>query len=242
MGVVLAAGVLLSTATAAVAAEDRVLPLADGTQLRYGLHTPESLGDELVPLIVGLHYGWGGGPRPPAYYGRDYMNLLVLPALAEVGAIIVAPDCPGRGWGDARSDAAILALIESVQDEFPVDPERIVITGYSLGGMGTWTFVSRHPEIVSAAIPVAGRPAPEMIANWDGTPVLAIHSELDEVVPIGPTRDAIEALRGRQFDAELEAVPNLTHYQTPRFATPLRRAVSWLEQVWATAADSWSES
>ncbi len=222
---------LVSVTLAANASEDRLLPLDDGTELRYGLHLPTTLDKGPVPLIVGLHYGWGGA-RPPAYYGRDYMNLLVVPALADLDAIIIAPDCPGRGWGDPRSDAAIMALIESVRAEFPIDPDRIVVTGFSLGGMGTWAFVSRHPELVSAAIPVAGRPSTEIVAAWDGTPVFAVHSERDDVVPIGPTRDAIGALRERGFNVELEVVEDLTHYQTPRFAEPLRRAVAWLEQVW----------
>jgi predicted peptidase len=215
-------------------AEDRVLELPDGNRVRYGLHLPSSM-DDPVPLIIGLHYAWGG-EAPPAYYGRDYMNVLVVPALAEVGAIIAAPDCPDRHWGTPHSETAILALIESLASEFDIDRDRIVITGFSRGGMGTWTFVAHHPELVSAAIPVAGYPEEGIIAGWGDTPVLAVHSEADAVVPIAPTREGIAALQARGITAELIAVPGLPHHQTSRFATPLKAAVAWLESVWATAS------
>jgi predicted peptidase len=214
-------------------AEDRVLKLTDGSGLRYGLHLPDAVGDEPLPLVVALHYSWGGGTTsPPAYYGRDYMNLLVVPGLADLEAIIVAPDCPGRGWWDERSDAALLELIAAVREEFAVDPDRIVLTGFSMGGMGTWAFAFAHPELFSAAVPMAGRPSPDIVAGWEDLPVFAIHGTEDEVVDIEPTREAIAALRERGIEAKLLEVPSVTHFQTPRFAEPMRTVVPWLRQLW----------
>jgi dienelactone hydrolase len=221
-------------AAPAASAEDRMLTLADGSELRYGLHLPDGAGDGPLPLVVGLHYAWGGGPTPPPYYGRDYMNLLVRPGLAGLGAILVAPDCPGRGWADPRSDAAVMELVAAVRQEFDIDPDRIVVTGYSMGGMGTWSFASRHPDLVSAAVPIAGRPTAEILAGWDDLPVYAIHGVEDTVVPIGPTREAMAELKARGVNAELVEVPGLTHFQTPRFAEPMRAVVGWLRAVWAT--------
>lgn len=217
-------------------AEDRILTLADGTELRYGLHVPEEADDRPLPLVVGLHYGWGRGPGPPPYYGRDYMNVLARPGLADLEAIIVAPDCPGRGWADPRSDAAVMELIEAVQREFAIDADRIVVTGYSMGGMGTWSFVARHPNLVSAAIPMAGRPTAEILADWGRTPVFAVHGVEDEVVPIGPTRDAVAELQLRGVEARLVEVPAFAHFQTARFAQPMQAAVAWLRRVWDSQA------
>jgi len=216
------------------ATEDRVLKLEDGADLRYGLHVPDAADDGPVPLIIGLHYGWGGGGSPPPYYGRDYMNILARPGFAELEAIIIAPDCPGRGWGDPRSDAAVMELVESIRAEFQIDPDRIVVTGFSLGGMGTWSFAARHPDLISAAVPVAGRPTDEMVRGWGDTPVFAIHGDQDDVVPIGPTRAAIATLSERGVVAELVELPGFVHFQTPRYAQPLTAAVPWLERIWAS--------
>ena len=70
------------------------------------------------------------------------------------------------------------------------------MTGFSMGGAGTWHFASRFPERFSAAIPMAGRP-PADIGAWK-MPVLAIHSRSDEVVPIAPDRSAHQGIEGRR--------------------------------------------
>jgi len=51
---------------------------------------------------VALHYG---GEVTP-FYSKGFMTSLVEPALEDLGAIIVAPDCPSKGWTNAASKAA----------------------------------------------------------------------------------------------------------------------------------------
>lgn len=59
----------------------------------YTLAIPASYtGDESVPLVLALHYGGHGAP----YFGRGVLTGLVEPALRELEAIIVAPDCTGK--------------------------------------------------------------------------------------------------------------------------------------------------
>lgn len=233
LSVVLLGAALFTAPGTADAAESRVLTLSDGTELRYGIHLPDSL-DGPVPLIIGLHYGWGGGGRPPAYYGRGYLDQLAGPGLADTGAIIIAPDCPGRGWGDPVSDAAVMQLVAAIRAEFDIDADRIAVTGFSLGGMGTWSFAAQHPDLIAAAIPVAGHPG-DFAAAWGTTPIYAIHGERDTVMPIAPTRAAIAELAARGVMTELAEV-DLTHSETSRYQPALRRAGAWLEQVWSPAA------
>ena len=46
-----------------------------------------------------------------------------------------------------------------------IDKAKVVVTGYSMGGAGTWHFAEKYPERFSAAIPVAGRP-PASAQGW----------------------------------------------------------------------------
>ena len=62
------------------------LPLTGGRELRYTLLVPEGGGTR--PLVLALHYG---GEVTP-FYGRGILELLVAPALAELGAVIAAPE------------------------------------------------------------------------------------------------------------------------------------------------------
>ncbi len=47
----------------------------------------------------------------------------------------------------------VKALVDESLTKYPVDPQRIYVTGPSLGGYGTWEFVQRWPEMEAAAAP-----------------------------------------------------------------------------------------
>jgi predicted peptidase len=178
-----------------------------------------------VPLVLALHYG--GSPNGAA---QGLMLGLVQPALAELGAVILAPESLGGGWDTRNNQRAVDALLDAVQASYSIDSKRIAVTGFSMGGTGTWSVVSRYPEKFSAAIPVAGMPPPTM-GQWR-TPVFAVHSRNDEVMPIGPTEARIKELHEAGVRAELVVLTGISHHETNRFADGLKRAVPWLKQTW----------
>ena len=232
---------------------DRILPLDDG-ELRYAISVPAGDDSSPRPLVLALHYGWQG--RLPPHYGRDFLNLLIAPALRELDAIVVAPDCPEGSWTHPRSEKALLKLIEHARQTHAVDPERIVVTGFSVGAMGTWFLASRHPELFSAAVPIAGPPVlrvvPDAFAglaeaerqlkgrsvDWPPAlvemPILAIHSRSDELVPFRLADRAVRSLRAAGGRVELIAVERVGHFETARYVEYLARAVPWLRKVWGT--------
>jgi predicted peptidase len=195
-------------------------------RVRYALSIPAGYSaSRPAPLVLALHFG--GNPHGA---GIGLMKVLVGPALTDLGAIIVAPETLDRGWSSAENERAVIALLDAVQASHRVDPRRIVVTGFSMGGAGTWHFASRFPERFSAAIPMAGRP-PSAVGTWK-MPVLAIHSRSDEVVPIAPTEARIQALRDAGVRAELIVLNGIAHHETHRFADGLRRAIPWLRDTW----------
>lgn len=201
------------------------LKLEGGEKLLYSLSVPERAGGESAPLVLALHYG---GEVTP-YYGMGFLRYFALPAFGRLNGFIVAPDCPGRGWTDPESEAALLALLDHALSEWPVDADRIVVTGFSMGGVGAWFMAARHPERFAAAIPVAGRPVGEPDPR---VPLCAVHSRQDTVVDPEPAERAIESLKAQGCLAELILVSGPTHYQTPRFVEPTIEAVRWLERMW----------
>jgi predicted peptidase len=158
------------------------------------------------------------------------LEILVAPALKELGAIIVAPDSLAGGWSSAENERAVNFLLDAVQKSYSIDATKIVVTGYSMGGAGTWHWAGKYPERFSAAVPVAGRP-PASVAGWR-LPVLAIHSRNDEVSPIGPTEKGIAELQKAGARAELIVLSGITHYETHRHVDGLQRAVPWLKELW----------
>ena len=178
-----------------------------------------------VPLILALHFGVGNGSAAGA--GRDVVEILIGPALEELGAIIVAPDSLRGDWSTPENDRAVKDLLDMVLARYSVNTKKLVVTGFSMGGTGSWHFAATYPERFSAAIPIAGRP-PESALGWR-LPVLAIHSRNDQIAPIGPTETRIAELQKSGVNAKLIALTGITHYETYRFADGLRQAVPWIK-------------
>jgi predicted peptidase len=158
------------------------------------------------------------------------LEILVRPALKDLGAIIVAPDSMGGPWDTTENERAVNRLLDAVLASYSIDTKKTVVTGFSMGGQGAWHFAAKYPERFSAVVPVAGRP-PASADGWR-LPVLAIHSRNDEVAPIGPTETRIAELQKAGVRAELVALTGITHYETHRFVDGLRRTVGWLREIW----------
>jgi len=60
-----------------------------------------------------------------------------------------------------------------------------------------------------------------------------IHSRQDEIVPLGPTEEAVAELRSRGISVELVTLDGITHYQTARFVEPLQAAIPWIVEAWS---------
>jgi predicted peptidase len=205
------------------------LSRADGPTIRYAISIPSTYSPSAsVPLILALHFGVGGGEAAGA--GAGIVQILIGPAFAGLGAIIVAPDSVGGNWTNPENEKAVNELLDMVLAHYSVDRKRVAVTGYSMGGTGSWHFAEKFPERFSAAIPVASRP-PASASGWR-LPVLAIHSRDDQVAPFDPTQARIAELQKAGVKAKLIALTGITHYETQRFREALRQAVPWLREVW----------
>lgn len=66
-----------------------------------------------------------------------------------------------RGWERVEED--LLNILGDVQNNFRTDKKRVVLTGLSYGGFGTWYMASKHPELFSAIVPVVGWGHPSLM-------------------------------------------------------------------------------
>jgi predicted peptidase len=206
-----------------------MLTRVDAPAIRYAISIPKNYSPSTaVPLILALHYGVRGVDAAGA--GGDMVKILVGPALAGLGAIIVAPDSVRGDWSSPENEKAVNALLDMVLARYSIDKKKVVVTGFSMGGAGSWHFAEKFPERFSAAIPVAGRP-PASASGWR-LPVLAIHSRDDQVAPFDPTEARIAELQKAGMNAKLIPLTGITHYETHRFRDALREAVPWLREVW----------
>jgi predicted peptidase len=194
--------------------------------IQYAISIPSDYSAaRAVPLILSLHFG-----GDPVGAGRSMLDILIHPALADLGAIIIAPDSLGGGWNTAQNEQAVQTLLDAVLKTYNVDTRKVLVTGFSMGGSGTWHWADKFPERFTAAIPLAGRPTGTP-STWR-VPVFAVHSQDDELVPVGPAQKQIDQLKQLGKNAEIVVLSGITHYQTGRYVEGLRRAIPWVKGVW----------
>jgi predicted peptidase len=208
---------------------ERTLPRAGEPGIGYAISIPPGYSPSTpAALILALHYGIGN--RDSTGVGVDLVKGLVGPALEGLGAIIVAPDSVRGNWSTSDNEKAVNDLLDMVMAHYTIDKRRVAVTGYSMGGAGSWHLGEKFPERFSAAIPISTRP-PASAAGWR-LPVLAIHSRDDHIAPFDPAAERIAELQKVGVNAKLIAVTGIAHYDIGHFREPLRQAIPWLQEVW----------
>src|SRR5262249_7901749 len=142
------------------------------------------------------------------YTGKDMIDAF-RSGLSGLGAIIVAPDALGGDWTSSQNEKAAVWLTRSALKSYAIDEKKGVITGFSLGGEGTWFIGSRHQDVFTGAIPVAAPVAGGDVA-WK-IPVYVIHSDKDEVVSYNSASSHAEKVRQKGAKLEFKTVNGLDH-------------------------------
>ena len=160
-------------------------------EIEGGLYHFSPAGAPDAPAVIFLH-GWGGTGRG-VIRNRGLAN-----RLRDRGYALIAPQGmprwegdEGGGWSsvpgrERRDDVAFLAAVAGdAAARHGVDRRRIVLAGFSGGGMMTWRTACEAPDSFAAYAPVAGllwRPLPESCAG--PFRMLHTHGWSDVVVPI----------------------------------------------------------
>ena len=181
---------------------------------KSGLPTPP-------PMIVFLH-GAMSSHANGSYYGGDGAFVTVGPVAPGPGAIdpkalVVTP--LGRGETplgyDGPAEQDVFDVIADASARFAVDADRVVLTGYSLGGVGTFRFAQLYPDRWAGAVEIVGAPdlgaltveeesggsqtLPNQLENLRNLPFRMAHSRADEleliVGGVQPDKAALELHR-----------------------------------------------
>lgn len=151
--------------------------------------------DQKLPLVVFLH---GVGERgednerqvnglPRTFASPDNQ--------AKRPCIVVAPQCPSEVfWSSSEITERVIALTEDLAENLPVDEDRIYISGFSMGGYGTWSAIGAEPKLFAAAIPIAGGGNPDLARDLRKLPIWNFHGDKDDKVSVEESRKMVEAL------------------------------------------------
>jgi predicted peptidase len=183
-----------------------------GFALPYRLFVPQSCSPQSpCGLLLFLHGAGERGHDNQAQLANDALAFVESAPQAENPTIVVYPQCPeGMQWVTSdwkkgtyslahtpvsKPMAAVLELLASLTKDYAVDPARILVTGLSMGGYGTWDIVARKPNLFAGALALCGGGDPSQASAIRDLAVWAFHGERDEAVPVRGSRKMIAALR-----------------------------------------------
>jgi pimeloyl-ACP methyl ester carboxylesterase len=112
------------------------------------------------------------------------------------GSLVVTPS--GRGPDGFYAGVAEADTFETWADvarHYKVDPDWAVVTGYSMGGFGTYRLLARWPDLFAKGFSVVGEPGSvkDQLVSLRNTPLLAWNSTEDELVNINTSENAVKA-------------------------------------------------
>jgi hypothetical protein len=141
----------------------------DGSLQPYLVNVPRKppKGKVGYPVIFAIH-GLNGEPGQALRTvvglapDREKMNapyeMRHLPPLPTYNALIVAPDGYGNSGQRLPGEDDVLRVLEEIEAVYPVDPSRVTITGYSLGGTVSFVVPLHYPSLFAASGPLCGYP------------------------------------------------------------------------------------
>ncbi len=181
--------------------------------------------EKVWPVVVFLH-GTGGHTETAALkepirtFWQDQ---------SERPFILLQPLAPrGTSWVPDQ----LMDWLAAILPEVGGDPSRVILTGFSMGGIGTWNVSCAHPDRFAAFIPLAslGEHAPPDAAV--GRPLWCFHGDKDGM-PYQPAQEWITRLRDldRSADVRFTLLENTDHTNTSERVYSRPDLVSWLKEI-----------
>ena len=202
-------------------AERFTVSRVDGTWQPYTLYVPKDIGPRPA-LVVLLH----GRPQTESeLLGGPYFRTLA----DATHTIIAAPW--GRGhydyYGVATDD--VYQTASEVASAFAIDPKRIYLAGYSMGGFSVFKVGPVHGSVWASVMCISGAilnsETNAVRSAWSKTPVYVVNGKLDDNIPQQYGLLTAEWLAGVGIPTGFYQAPTGTH-MLPTLMTELTQAWS----------------
>jgi predicted peptidase len=145
--------------------------------------------------------------------------------------LVISPQCPsGDNWQNPAMIERLHQLIEEIVEKYGVDPQRVYLTGFSMGGDGVWALGIAHPEQFAALAPVGSGwyNDQSVVCALKDIPVWAFQGEMDEIVSPIYVRGMVAALRQCGGQVRLTLYAGAGHLESSRLAYEEDQFYPWL--------------
>ncbi|MEZ6121754.1 MAG: prolyl oligopeptidase family serine peptidase [Planctomycetaceae bacterium] len=176
-------------------------------KVNYLLSLPKNYdSQEKWPLMLFLH---GAGER-----GTDLQLVKkhgpprLIAEGKEFPMIVVSPQCAPNVWWEPIE---LTALLDDLESRYKIDPNRIYVTGLSMGGFGTWRLAAHTPDRFAAIAPICGGGEPNWARRISKIPTWVFHGAKDRAVPLERSQQMVDALKRAGAEPRLTIYPEAEH-------------------------------
>ncbi len=146
-------------------------------------------------------------------------------------------------WWSYREGNFPLSALSLLKKRYAIDENRVILTGYSMGGFGTWNIGLRSPDRFAALIPYAGGLSRSEYAglrvdermrklhlNSFNLPVYFVHGDADKTVPVEFDRESRNQLKKLGYEFEYKEVSKGGHVMNVREGGEIMTGIQkWLK-------------
>lgn len=204
----------------------------------YGLYLPSTYRPgRILPATWWTHYRGGHAHDAAAWvpgllrhFGEERSNIVITPGARGTSTWYV-----GRGHED------FLEVWDDAMASFPIDPARVYMTGYSMGGFASWLLPMLYPDRFAGASPTAGPPTQglwagagpatgsqnggdaeaqllfNLVENARNVPYAIYHGTNDELVPYTGVARMATRFTELGYRNRLYTFPGYEHYTAAIF-------------------------
>lgn len=166
-----------------------------GRESKYVVFIPHDYdGSKPYPTILFLHGLSQSGTDGLAQAGRG-LATAIRKRERTFPFIVVFPQSQDRTWlGDSPDGKRALAILDEVSKNYRVDTKRVYLTGYSMGGEGTFSVAAASPERFAAIIPICGGISPSLAPRLKDIPCWCFVGDADAPSTVTALRQMMRAI------------------------------------------------
>jgi predicted esterase len=209
---------------------DKVFRDKDGTELKYVVFVPLNYDSATpVPAIVYLH---GSGARGTD--GRAHLEHGLAPAIRakklDFPFLVIFPQArPEEDWqAGTPGGKRALTILAQTEAKYCIDPDRIALTGVSMGGAGTWSLAAADPKRWSAIVSISHGGDTATAAKLVGIPCWCFHGAADRMIPPQQSREMVVAITKAGGRPLYQEFPGIGHNDCAERVYAMRDLYEWL--------------
>jgi predicted peptidase len=206
--------------------------VVDGVTYKYQVFVPSNWNKKVKwPVILFLH-GYGEEGDDGLLQTQVGLAAAIRNHVDRFPFVVAIPQCRKQDWWTTPAmEAQALKALDQTLQEFKGDPQRVYLTGISMGGFGTWAIASGHPGKFAAIVPICGGirllhgsqlpnyhdvddsadPYAATARKLGKIPVWVFHGDADEAVPVTESRQMVNALKAAGGNVRYTEYPGVNH-------------------------------